>query len=113
MKQSSLAAEQFGATAQAYLSSAVHAQGADLSRLSAFAAEYARRHGTLRALDLGCGAGHTAFALAAAQNTGVSRQAPRIEVTACDLSPQMLAVVEGEARRRNLTNLRTRQSPAE
>lgn len=96
MKQTTLAAQQFGAVASAYLTSAVHASGADLARLKALA------HG-LKALDLGCGAGHAAFALAEGG----------AEVTAYDLSPEMLAVVEAEAQRRGLAKLDTQQGPAE
>jgi SAM-dependent methyltransferase len=47
--------EQFGKTAAAYVSSATHASGEDLERLIAVAAPRA----TDRALDLGCGVGHT------------------------------------------------------
>jgi SAM-dependent methyltransferase len=46
---------QFGRTAAAYVSSATHASGEDLERLIALAAP----HGRERALDLGCGVGHT------------------------------------------------------
>jgi len=46
---------QFGKTAAAYVSSATHASGEDLDRLIAIAAP---RSGE-RALDLGCGVGHT------------------------------------------------------
>src|SRR5437867_1375430 len=46
---------QFGKTAAAYVSSATHASGEDLERLIAVAAP--RSHE--RALDLGCGVGHT------------------------------------------------------
>ena len=46
---------QFGKTAAAYVSSATHASGEDLERLIAIAAP--RMHE--RALDLGCGVGHT------------------------------------------------------
>jgi SAM-dependent methyltransferase len=46
---------QFGRTAAAYVSSATHASGEDLERLIALAAP---RTGE-RALDLGCGVGHT------------------------------------------------------
>ena len=46
---------QFGKTAAAYVSSATHASGEDLERLIAVAAP----RGTDRALDLGCGVGHT------------------------------------------------------
>lgn len=99
MEQSTLAARQFGAVASDYLASPVHAQGADLGRLT----ELARRTPGLTVLDLGCGAGHAAFALAEGG----------AEVTAYDLAPEMLAVVEAEARRRGLAQLKTRQGPAE
>jgi len=46
---------QFGKTAAAYVSSATHASGEDLERLIAVAAP----RSTERALDLGCGVGHT------------------------------------------------------
>jgi SAM-dependent methyltransferase len=46
---------QFGKTAAAYVSSATHASGEDLERLIAVAAPRADE----RALDLGCGVGHT------------------------------------------------------
>jgi SAM-dependent methyltransferase len=99
MKQSTLAAARFGAVANAYLNSSVHAQGADLQRLAAAARAMDRP----LALDLGCGAGHASFALA---NGGA-------RVTACDVSHEMLAVVADEAGRRGLDGLQTRQSPAE
>jgi len=47
--------EQFGKTAAAYVSSATHASGEDLERLIAVAAPRSND----RALDLGCGVGHT------------------------------------------------------
>jgi ubiquinone/menaquinone biosynthesis C-methylase UbiE len=47
--------EQFGKTAAAYVSSATHASGEDLDRLIAVA----EPRSTDRALDLGCGVGHT------------------------------------------------------
>jgi ubiquinone/menaquinone biosynthesis C-methylase UbiE len=98
MKQSTLAAEQFGATANAYLSSAVHSQGADLRRLG----ELVLAVRTPVALDLGCGAGHAAFAMAQAG----------AQVTAYDLSTEMVAVLRGEAERRKLS-IRAMQGPAE
>jgi ubiquinone/menaquinone biosynthesis C-methylase UbiE len=99
MEQSALAARQFGAAASAYLTSPVHAQGEDLRRLTVLA------QGTpgISALDLGCGAGHAGFALAQG-GAGVN---------AYDLSPEMLAIVGAEARRRGLARLQTRQGPAE
>ncbi|MDE1951286.1 MAG: class I SAM-dependent methyltransferase [Betaproteobacteria bacterium] len=99
MDQHQLAAAQFGTTAQAYLTSAVHAQGADLQRLR----ELGRTLPGAHALDLGCGAGHAGFALAEAG----------MQVTACDLSAAMLDVVVQEARRRGLSSLKTRLGPAE
>lgn len=99
MKQSSLAAEQFGATAHRYLTSAVHAHGTDLERLTALA----MRRGRPSALDLGCGAGHAAFAMA----KGGAR------VTAYDVSADMLHVVDREANRRGIDGLHTRQGAAE
>ena len=99
MQQSTLASTQFGNNALAYLSSGVHAQGADLQRVAALAAE--GRHSDV--LDLGCGAGHVTFAAATA---GAS-------VVAYDVSQPMLDVVEQEARRRELGRVQTRRGPAE
>jgi ubiquinone/menaquinone biosynthesis C-methylase UbiE len=90
---------QFGPRAQEYLTSAVHAQGADLDQLAALVAA---RPGS-RVLDLGCGAGHVSFNVAphAAQ------------VVAYDLSPQMLEVVADAARQKGLSNLECRAGRAE
>ncbi len=84
---------QFGPVASAYLTSTPHAQGADLQRMG----ERFRDQPGARVLDLGCGAGHLAFAVA-----------PQVrEVVALDLSPEMLQTVSAEARRRGLDNIRT------
>lgn len=91
--------DQFGAQAAAYVTSAVHASGADLGRIGDL---IHARPGT-RALDLGCGGGHVAFAAAAA---GAA-------VTAYDLSAEMLAAVSEEATRRGLEGIETRQGAAE
>jgi len=53
-------ADQFGSTAAAYLTSAVHAQGADLQDIAACARQYAQA----LILDMGCGGGHASFAVA-------------------------------------------------
>ena len=71
--------EQFGSTAAAYLTSAVHAQGADLQDLAACA----RQHAQALILDMGCGGGHANFAVA--PHAG--------QVIAYDLSAGMLDVV--------------------
>ncbi len=97
--QEALAAAQFGAQAGAYLTSAVHAEGADLASLAALAEGQAGA----RVLDLGCGGGHVAYAVA-----------PHVaEVVAYDLASEMLAVVAAAARERGLANLQTVQGPAE
>lgn len=90
---------QFGPRAQAYVRSAVHAEGADLDELEAIAA----RLRPDRALDLGCGGGHVAYRLA--------RHAR--EVTACDLSAAMLAAVRETASARGFANVATELAAAE
>jgi SAM-dependent methyltransferase len=96
MQQQAVVAQQFGNTASAYLTSTVHAQGADLAQLRQIAAAMPKRPVVL---DMGCGAGHASFAVA-----------PEAEsVTAFDLSPEMLTVVANAARDRGLGNIGTRQ----
>jgi ubiquinone/menaquinone biosynthesis C-methylase UbiE len=90
---------QFGARANSYLTSAVHAKGADLDALAILA----RQHPEAATLDLGCGGGHVTFAVA-----------PHVRnVVAYDLSPEMLAVVAGAAADRGLANVSTRQGVVE
>ena len=91
--------QQFGSQASAYLTSAVHAAGRDLERLSARLADFP----DARLLDMGCGAGHASF-IAAAQVK---------EVVAYDLSEQMLSVVNGAAKTRGIFNIMTQQGYAE
>lgn len=94
-----LVGDQFGSQAGAYLSSAVHARGADLDAL----AQLVAGAGGARVLDLGCGAGHVSFLAA-----------PHVaEVVAYDLSEQMLAVVTTAATERSIGNIVTRQGVAE
>lgn len=97
--QENLVAAQFGPQAAAYVASAVHAEGEDLKQLAALVA--GRRDA--RALDLGCGGGHVSFHLA-----------PEVgQVTAYDLSAEMLAAVSATARQRGLANIVTRQGVVE
>lgn len=91
--------EQFGSTAAAYLSSTVHAQGADLHQLAAYAQQFSQG----KALDVGCGAGHAAFAMAPHIGT----------VIAYDLADEMLEVVQGAAAERGLHNLHVQQGSAD
>ncbi|SDA83507.1 MULTISPECIES: class I SAM-dependent methyltransferase [unclassified Janthinobacterium] len=95
MQQHDVVTEQFGKTANAYLSSAVHAQGADLVLMQ----EGARRHGKPVVLDLGCGAGHASFAVAPVAAS----------VIAYDLAQPMLDVVDHAKAQRGLHNIRTQQ----
>ena len=72
----SLVQQQFGPAAEAYVSSATHAQGEDLQRLL----ELAAPSGGDRVLDVATGGGHTALAFAAHVE----------EVIALDLTVEML-----------------------
>jgi len=91
--------EQYDSRAEAYLTSAVHAAGADLERM----ADLVGHRPDAVALDMGCGGGHVAFRLAGQVG----------KVVAYDLSAPMLETVAGEARKRGLDNLVTKQAAAE
>jgi SAM-dependent methyltransferase len=94
-----IVSEQFSPQAQSYLTSAVHAQGEDLTQLGHIVGARPEAF----ALDLGCGGGHAAFLLA-----------PLVQkVVAYDLSEAMVATVRDEAARRGLGNLDARQGSAE
>jgi SAM-dependent methyltransferase len=83
---------QFGRVAAAYGTSPIFAQGHDLALM----VECATLAPAMTVLDIGCAAGHTAFAFA-----------PHVrEVVGVDLSPEMLAEAERQAAARNLTNIR-------
>jgi len=91
--------EQFGPAAARYATAAVHRSGPDLEALVEAAAPLADD----RALDVGCGAGHTALALA-----------PRVaRVDALDLTQPMLDQVEQLAAERRLANVAVRLGDAE
>jgi ubiquinone/menaquinone biosynthesis C-methylase UbiE len=99
MEHDVLVAQQFGATARAYLESETHSTGDDLELLAQEVAAIPKA----AVLDLGCGAGHASFAVAP----------HAASVTAYDLTPEMLAVVEREAAARELPNIATVQGMAE
>src|SRR4051794_36730086 len=86
-----LVRSQFGAVADAYATSAYHAAGADLAAL----VQAASLLGSERVLDLGCGAGHAALALA----PGAAH------VTAVDVTPDMVATAARLARARGVANI--------
>lgn len=82
---------QFGPVANAYAIFSYHSAGPDLPRL----VEAARLTGSERVLDVGCGAGHTAMALAP----------HAAHVTAVDVTPEMLEVAGDLAARHGLKNI--------
>lgn len=91
---SDLVRRQFGAVADAYATSSYHASGADLAAL----VQAAGLRGTEHVLDLGCGAGHASLALAA----------HAAEVTAVDVTPDMVATASRLATARGVDNLTIR-----
>ena len=89
----------FGANAEKYLTSPVHAAGADLDFLAQSAAALHQPD----VLDLGCGAGHASFATAPFAR----------EVVAFDLTRAMLDVTAAAAKERGLANILTVQGSVE
>jgi ubiquinone/menaquinone biosynthesis C-methylase UbiE len=89
----------FSANAEKYLTSPVHAAGADLE----FLARSVAAMGQPEVLDLGCGAGHASFATAPFAR----------EVIAFDLTQAMLDVTAAAASERGLANIRTMQGSVE
>jgi len=90
--------EVFGAAAERYAASSVHAAGPDLEAML----EAAALRGEERVLDLGCGAGHTALAFAA-------RGA---HVEALDLTAPMLEQGRRMAAERGLLNVHFQEGDA-
>lgn len=98
--QSSLDAvkAQFGPAAAAYAVSRVHVGGEDLDAMLASVP----LDGTKRVLDLGTGAGHTAFAFA-----------PKVaEVIGLDVTPEMIAVARDQAAKLGMANVRFEEGDA-
>ncbi len=94
-----LVSAQFSPRAEAYVTSIVHAQGADLEALAAALTGQS----AARVLDLGCGGGHVSFTAA-----------PHVaSVVAYDLSERMLEAVRREAVTRQLNNIETVWGKAE
>lgn len=94
-----LVQDQFGAVAERYVTSAIHAEGGDLARM----VELAQPHGDERVLDIATGGGHTALAFA-----------PHVrEVVATDLTERMLATAEAFVRGRGATNITFKRADAE
>jgi ubiquinone/menaquinone biosynthesis C-methylase UbiE len=95
----SLVQSQFGANAERYAASRVHAEGESLSRLL----EAVQPQAHWEAIDIATGPGHTALAFA-----------PKVKhVIASDVTPEMLQVARGLAAKRGLTNVSFAEMPAE
>lgn len=89
---------QFGAHADKYATSAVHAQGESLARL----VELTHPQPTWNMLDVSTGAGHTAL-----------KFAPLVaHVVAVDLTPQMLETARRLANERGITNIEFKPADA-
>lgn len=99
MDTKQLVQQQFGATAAAYATSKVHAQGASLARL----VELVQPQADWQALDIATAAGHTAFIFA-----------PHVaRVIASDITPEMLSVAEEQAAKKGISNATTQLADAE
>lgn len=93
-----LVQQQFGANAEKYATSPVHAHGASLARL----VQLTQPQHTWLVLDVSTGAGHTAIAFA-----------PYVkQVVAVDLTPPMLATAQKLADTRGITNIEFRPADA-
>src|ERR1051325_5266830 len=91
--------EQFGASAQAYVTSEVHALGESLQVL----VDEVSPQASWSALDIATGAGHCALAFA-----------PRVgRIVATDLTDEMLATAASLAAKRGVKNFETRKADAE
>lgn len=90
---------QFGANASSYVDSPLHAKGDDLQLLKA----WVQQEQPAAALDIATGAGHASLVLA--EQAG--------ELTALDLTPEMLKAAEGLLSSRGCTNVRYVQGDAE
>jgi ubiquinone/menaquinone biosynthesis C-methylase UbiE len=93
-----LVQQQFGANADKYATSAVHARGESLARL----VELTKPQPYWRALDVSTGAGHTALTFA-----------PLVaDVVAVDLTPEMLQTAQRLANERGIINIQFKPADA-
>ena len=90
---------QFGKTAQAYVTSTIHAKGEDLEALLELAGDVQNT----RVLDVATGGGHTALAFARAGAT----------VTATDLTPEMLQAAHEHLQAQSITDVTFQEANAE
>ena len=90
---------QFGKTARNYVTSSIHAKGDDLKVMLELAGNVKDK----KVLDVATGGGHTALTFA---RVGA-------EVTAVDLTPEMLAAAEANIREQGFTDVIFREANAE
>lgn len=91
--------QQYHGKSNAYLSSAVHAQGSEFAKMQ----QCIEQHQFKRVLDLGCGAGHVSYQIA-----------PYAEqVIAYDVTPDMVELVCQQAAQKGLTQIQGQQGAAE
>ena len=91
--------QQYQDKSQAYLNSAVHAQGIEFQKMQQVIQIYQLK----KVLDLGCGGGHVSYQVA-----------PYVdEVTAYDLTPSMVELVAQQAKTKGFENIKTQQGAAE
>ena len=91
--------KQFGKVAQNYVTSSIHAKGDDLKGMLELAGDVSGK----KVLDVATGGGHTALAFAEAG----------AEVTATDLTPEMLAAAEASLREQGAESVAFREANAE
>lgn len=92
--------QQYQDKAQNYLDSQNHAQGIEFEKIKKI---IAKRSHPVKALDLGCGAGHVSYHIAQMCE----------QVIAYDLSESMIDLVEQTAGQRGINNIQVKQGCAE
>jgi len=97
--QQDFAEQTYAPRAADYVTSAIHSSGPDLDQITGL---LAGQNGAV-VLDLGCGGGHVSY-----------RAAPHVaRVVAVDVTEAMLDQVRKTAAEKGITNIETRQAPAE
>ncbi|MDM1021006.1 class I SAM-dependent methyltransferase [Acinetobacter sp. VNK23] len=91
--------QQYQDKSQAYLNSAIHAQGIEFQKMR----KLIQAHQFKRVLDLGCGGGHVTYQIAPCVD----------EVVAYDLTPSMVELVAQQSRERGFHNVIGQQGAAE
>ena len=91
--------KQYQYKSESYLKSAVHAQGLEFEKMQGIIQKYQLKH----VLDLGCGGGHVSYQIAPFAK----------QVTAYDLTTEMVQLVVEQAKQKNLNNIWGQQGAAE